>query len=368
MPVLDQFDTTRFSRDLLKWFGSHKRDLPFRHTKDPYAIWVSEAMLQQTQVSTVVPYFERFMRRFPDIHSLAESDLDEVLTLWAGLGYYRRARFLHQGASVILNDHNGIFPSTLDEVLALPGVGRYTAGAILSIAFDQSVPILDGNVGRVLCRVFELGGDPTKGQTNKQLWQLSSELMPSKAAGDFNQSLMELGALVCSPRSPSCSQCPSRSQCGAFANGTVERFPEMPVRKKSSLVEVAAAVVKRRGSILICKRPSDAVNGGMWEFPNYEKDGAQPSAVFLKKRLLDQLSLQADTKESMMTLRHSIMNRQFSVEVFLCTAWGKATCDDYDDIRWVRPSSLPKFAMPSAPNQIRKKLLTQLHAIQKSRP
>jgi A/G-specific adenine glycosylase len=365
--MLDTFDSARFSRNLLKWFGRHERDLPFRRSRDPYAIWVSEAMLQQTRVSTVLPYFERFMDRFPDIRSLAEADLDDVLTLWAGLGYYRRARYLHAGANVILNDHNGVFPSTLDEVLALPGVGRYTAGAILSIAFDQAAPILDGNVGRVLCRVFELRGDPTKGQTNKQLWQLSSDLIPPNAAGDFNQSLMELGALVCKPGSPACSRCPVRTQCRAFASGSTESFPEMPVRQKIRHVQVAAAVVKRRGTFLICKRPSDAVNGGMWEFPNYEKDGTEPSDAFLKQRLLDHLRLQADTKERMMTFKHSIMNRRFSVEVFLCTAGGNATCVDYDDIRWVRQSSLSKFAMPSAPNQIRKKLLA-LHALENSRP
>ncbi|MDA0840960.1 MAG: A/G-specific adenine glycosylase [Planctomycetota bacterium] len=365
MTLPDVFDTTQFSRNLLKWFGRHKRDLPFRRTKDPYAIWVSEAMLQQTQVATVLGYFERFMKRFPDIRSLAESDIDEVLKLWAGLGYYRRARFLHKGAGIILNDHNGVFPATLDAVLALPGVGRYTAGAILSIAFDQPVPILDGNVGRVLCRVFELGGDPTKGQTNKQLWRLSSELIPPKKAGEFNQSLMELGALVCSPKSPSCPRCPVRSQCGAFTNGTTGRFPEMPVGQKSSLVDVVAAVVIRSGSILICKRPSDAVNGGMWEFPSYENEDKQPSAVFLKKRLLEHLSLHADTNETLMTLKHSIMHRRFSVDVFLCTARGQAACADYEDIRWVRPASLSRFAMPSAPNQIRKILLSQLHAAEK---
>jgi len=367
MPALDNFDAARFARSLLSWFGTHKRELPFRSTRDPYAIWVSEAMLQQTQVSTVLPYFERFMKRFPDLRALAESELDEVLTLWAGLGYYRRARFLHQGAKVILNDHNGIFPATLDDVIALPGVGRYTAGAILSIAFDQPVPILDGNVGRVLCRVFELGGDPKKGQTNRKLWQLSSDLIPPENAGDFNQSLMELGALVCTPRSPACSNCPVHSQCSSLANGSEKRFPEMPERQKTSYVKVATAVVKRRGAILICKRPFEAVNGGMWEFPSYEKDSSQPSDTFLKNKLLEHLRLQAETKECLMTLKHSIMSRRFSVEVFHCRAGGKAACDDYDDIRWVRLSSLPRFAMASAPNQIRKKLLA-LHGPEKSRP
>jgi len=272
----------RIQTALLRWYASHRRDLPWRRTRDPYAIWVSEAMLQQTQVATVRGYYERWMKRFPDVLTLADSNESDVLHAWQGLGYYSRAKNLRRGAQAIARDYGGALPKTAAELRGLPGIGPYSAGAIASIAYGQSVPLVDGNVVRVLCRLFALRGDPTRAPLKKRLWQIAGDLVPAESPGDFNQALMELGATVCAPRAPRCGACPVRRACRARAGGVENELPELPQRRATVAVIRAAAVVWRKGRVLVVQVPADAPRwGGFWRFPNADvapDEGAEDAA------------------------------------------------------------------------------------------
>jgi len=257
---------------LLEWFAREARDLPWRRTRDPYAIWVSEIMLQQTQVKTVIPYWERWMKAVPDLPALVRAKPDRLHKLWEGLGYYSRVRNLQKAARQILQRHEGKFPEDFEQVLELPGIGRYTAGAICSIAFNQPRPILDGNVIRVLARVHGLKGDPKEKSLNRRLWQLAEEYVVAAPGqhGRLNESLMELGALVCLPRAPRCGVCPLRDSCVAHRGGRTAELPELPRRAPATPRWFAAFVVRKGGRFLVVRRPHHVVNGNLWEFPNVE--------------------------------------------------------------------------------------------------
>jgi A/G-specific adenine glycosylase len=252
---------------LLTWYRGAARDLPWRGTSDPYAIWVSEVMLQQTRVDTVVPYYERFVRRWPTVGTLAAASIDDVLQAWSGLGYYRRARQLHAAATEVVDQHGGKFPSTAAGLAGLTGIGRYTSGAIASIAFGEAAPVVDGNVIRVLSRVYELRDDMRSSRGQKQVWARAEELVPDGAPGDFNQALMELGATICRPRKADCDACPIRPSCRAYARGTVDELPIMAKRKAPKPVRLLAAVVWRGEALLVGQREADGLFGGMWEPP-----------------------------------------------------------------------------------------------------
>ena len=256
---------------LLAWYRSHRRDLPWRRSRDPYAVWISEAMLQQTRVETVIPYWERFLARFPDVRALAEGTVDEVLALWSGLGYYRRARTLHAAARAIVALHGGEVPRDRGQVLELPGVGPYTAGAVLSIAYGLPEALVDGNVARVLARWFELDGEPGTKAFDGRVWELARALIPSEgSAGDWNEALMELGALVCTPRGPGCERCPVRAHCGARAAGRVEELPR-PKRRRATLeVELVVLVDEDRSGLLLEQRPEHGRMAAMWQLPTIE--------------------------------------------------------------------------------------------------
>jgi A/G-specific adenine glycosylase len=257
---------------LLEWYAANARDLPWRRTKDPYRVFIAEIMLQQTQVKTVIPYFERWMRQLPTLAAFARARPQKVLKLWEGLGYYTRVRHAHAAAQVILRRHGGRFPRNFDDILALPGIGRYTAGAISSIAFNQPAPILDGNVIRVLSRIFGVEGNPRDKKTNATLWQLARDLVsvvPSRCS-DLNQSLMELGALVCTPRRMRCSICPVRKFCFAFREGRLAEFPMRPPRVPATERRFMAFVARKENRFLVRQRPGGAVNAHLWEFPNIE--------------------------------------------------------------------------------------------------
>ena len=291
---------------LLNWFSANARDLPWRRTRDPYAIWVSEIMLQQTQVKTVIPYWKRWMQELPTVKAAANASPDKIHKLWEGLGYYTRVRNLQKAARQIVEKHDGKFPDNFDDVLALPGIGRYTAGAICSIAFNQPTPILDGNVIRVLTRVFGIAKNPREKKTNAQLWRLAEELVVHASANNsrtrtsrlrytsprqgtkdedeersacshfvlrpsyFNQSLMELGALICTPRQPQCPVCPVKKLCVAFQENRVAELPNLGRRTAATARRFVAFVVERGGKFLVRQRPAGVVNAHLWEFPNVE--------------------------------------------------------------------------------------------------
>ena len=279
---------------LLDWFSSNARDLPWRRTGDPYAIWVSEVMLQQTQVKTVLPYWERWMRALPTIGSLARARPEKIHKLWEGLGYYTRVRNMQKAAKRIRQKHGGEFPGNFEQVLALPGIGRYTAGAICSIAFNQACPVLDGNVIRVLTRVFGIDGDPKSRTVNRSLWNLAEQLVRHAKSlhyqdGDagqatcshLNQALMELGALICTPRQPKCEACPVRNRCKARRQRRTESLPATALRAKTTKRRFLAFVLERKGKLLVRQRPAGVVNGHLWEFPNIEvsNDDGAPNAA-----------------------------------------------------------------------------------------
>ncbi|HEU0010895.1 MAG TPA: A/G-specific adenine glycosylase [Verrucomicrobiae bacterium] len=340
---------------LLAWFAKHARGLPWRGTRDPYAIWISEIMLQQTQVKTVIPYWERWMRALPDIASLAAADPDRVLKLWEGLGYYTRARNLQRAASDIMREHNSVFPRRFEDVLALPGVGRYTAGAICSIAFHEPRPILDGNVIRVLTRVFGIAGDPRERATNEKLWSLAGQLV--QAAGPrhcsrLNQSLMELGALICTPRQPRCEACPVRRRCAALNSGTVDQLPNTGTRTLTSQRHVIAFVLQHGDEFFVRRRPRGAVNARLWEFPGVEVRRAEANPLeLLQKRF----RLRAKALTPLPIVRHSIMHYRITLEAFLLRI-GRRDARRIAGGCWLTRAALEQRAFPSA----HRKLLSSL--------
>ena len=324
---------------LLKWFSRNARSLPWRGTLDPYAVWVSEIMLQQTQVKTVIPYYERWMRDLPDVHALAKAPSEKIHKLWEGLGYYTRVRNMQKAAQVIVEQHGGVFPKDFDDVLALPGIGRYTAGAIGSIAFDQPMPILDGNVIRVLTRVFGIRENAREKETNARLWKLAEELVQSVAApvkagpslkhwisaaasqrqlrvcSALNQSLMELGALVCTPRQPRCDECPLAKLCVARRDDLVEQLPNLGERIASTPRRFVACVLEREGAVLVRQRPDGVVNAHLWEFPNVEVTWAAP-ALATQRALEAELGNALESLTPLVTVKHSITRFRITLEVF----------------------------------------------------
>ena len=300
-------------RPLLAWYRRHRRELPWRATRDPYAIWISEAMLQQTRVEAAEPFWRRFLAALPDVRSLAEASEERVLELWSGLGYYRRARSLHAAAQVIVRDHGGSFPSELEAARSLPGVGPYTAGAVLSIAYDRPEPVVDGNVARVFARWFALEGDPTTSASMRRFWALAGDLVPRRGgAGEWNQALMELGATLCRPRDPFCSRCPVSARCRAHIEGSTASIPGTRARPETFDVELEVAWIQRRGRVLAFQRPAGGRMAGLWEFPT--REAAAGGAPRLHPELWPE-GVRVEGASSLAELRHSITRHRICARV-----------------------------------------------------
>jgi A/G-specific adenine glycosylase len=349
-------------RRLLEWFDKNARDLPWRRTRDPYAIWVSEIMLQQTQVKTVMPYWERWMRELPSIEALAKARPERVLKLWEGLGYYQRARNMQKAAQQIIAGHDGKFPDCWEDVLALPGVGRYTAGAICSIAFNQPRPILDGNVIRVLSRLFGLRKNPREKSTNEKLWSLAERLVTQAAETGrchrplsasrrtcslLNQALMELGALVCTPHEPKCQTCPLRPVCVAHDQDIAEALPNAGRRPMQTRRRFVAFVVERRGRFWVRQRPRGEVNAHLWEFPNVELSKDDNN---LKKAARCALRTKTVSFTPLCTIKHSITRFRIALEVFFVQA--KIRPPKERKARWLTLKQMHSLAFPSAHRRI----------------
>jgi len=272
-----------FAEALLTWFDEHGRhDLPWQHPRTPYRVWLSEIMLQQTQVATVIPYFENFLRRFPDLESLAHAELDDVVTLWAGLGYYTRARNLHRSAKICVEIHDGELPNTLDELIALPGIGRSTAAAILSQAHDQAFAILDGNVKRTLTRYYGIAGWPGSPAVEKQLWELSENLLPEKRNADYTQAIMDFGATLCTRSKPGCIECPFNKNCIAYLENRVSELPQKKTGKKiPTRHTVMLVLLNNKKEVLLSRRPAKGVWSGMWSLPEVT-DTDQAEALLMR--------------------------------------------------------------------------------------
>ena len=344
-------------KKLLAWYKKHQRDLPWRRTRDPYAIWVSEIMLQQTQVATVIPYYERFLKRFPTVQKLARAREQSVLKLWEGLGYYSRARNLQKAARSIIQDHNGQIPQSADQLHALPGIGPYTAGAIASIAFDLDEPVLDGNVIRVLSRLFRLKSNPEETAAKKKLWQLAEKMVPAGKASFFNQALMDLGATTCTPRKASCVTCPVSALCLAKKSNLQEVLPVKTKAKPLPHHHIGVGVIWKKDKILIDRRKPAGLLGGLWEFPGGKQKKSETLPACVRREVLEELAVKVKVGKSLITVKHAYSHFKITLHVYscrylsgnpkaiACTAW-----------KWVKVSELEKFPFPAANLKIIEKL------------
>ncbi|OGP54739.1 MAG: A/G-specific adenine glycosylase [Deltaproteobacteria bacterium RBG_13_52_11b] len=335
-------DTLRnnIQQRLLRWFEKNKRELPWRKTRDPYAIWISEMMLQQTQVATVIPYYLKFLKLFPTVRHLARADLSDVLRVWEGLGYYSRARNLHKAARTVVILFNGKIPDNPEDLLSLPGVGRYTAGAILSIAFNRESPVLDGNVKRVLSRLYAIPGDPKERKIEERLWDISGSLIPKGNAHSFNQALMELGATICIPKEPLCLLCPLQQLCRARKQGNPESYPKKVSKKAIPHVEAVSAVIIKEGRVLLKHRPPRGLLGGLWEFPNWEIEKGKDLKRSLKNHLKKEMALTAKVDGLVGTLKHTYSHFRLTLHVYYCQIPdGKASG------KWVSARNLHHYPM-----------------------
>ncbi|MEE8164102.1 MAG: A/G-specific adenine glycosylase [Myxococcota bacterium] len=305
---------------LLRWYDANRRDLPWRRTRDPYAIWISEAMLQQTRVETVIPYWERFLETFPDVESLARADLDDVYASWTGLGYYSRARNLKAAAETIVAEYDGQLPDTAEGLRELKGIGRYTAGVLASIAFDREEPVVDGNVIRVFTRLLGIREDSAARVVVEGLWTVAAELVRGPRPGDLNQALMELGATLCTPQSPDCRVCPIRRHCDAHARGDAERLPIKKKRPKQKPIRAVAARVERGGKILVVRRPEEGLMAGLWELPGGEIDPGEEGKDLVREVLLRKLGLTTHGHQWVGSVEHEFTHRRLQLEVFRCVA------------------------------------------------
>lgn len=307
---------------LLNWWDAGHVDLPWRQSRDPYAIWVSEIMLQQTQITTVIPYYQRWLARFPTVETLAAASLDEVLKLWQGLGYYSRARNMHTAAQTIVEEWHGRFPTTAAHLQTLKGIGRYTAGAIASIAFDEPVPALDGNVIRIFSRLTDLPDDVTTSAARKQLWQLAADLVPAQRPGDYNQALMELGQTVCLPQTPHCLLCPLTSLCLARQRGTQLERPVKPPRKNTPHYDVAAGIIWQNGQrgpdakFLIAQRPLNGLLGGLWEFPGGKQEAGETLPEALKREIQEELAIEIEVGAFQTSVKHAYTHFRITLHAF----------------------------------------------------
>lgn len=346
---------------LLPWYDRVKRDMPWRHTCDPYAIWLSETMLQQTQVDTVKPYYRRFLQKFPTVQALAAAPLQEVLTLWSGLGYYRRARNLHAAAQQIVARHAGIIPQTVTELQELSGVGRYTAGAVASIAYGVRTPVVDGNVIRVLSRVLNIQDDVAKPSVINMLWELTSQLMPADRPGDYNQSLMELGATVCVPKNPACLLCPLAEICQAKQQGVQEERPVKSAKKAPIIEQLMVLVVRNsKGQVLLFQRPAEVKWGELWEFPTFFHLTKINSLTHLADTLEEQLRLRIAVENWQGQLVHQLTHRTMQYRIVRgvvkrATDPRLPACEgdmSYQDCRWVEPQMLNQLPVGRVTHKI----------------
>jgi A/G-specific adenine glycosylase len=356
---------------LLNWYSQHGRQLPWRSVKNPdseecggdanhsYAVWVSEIMLQQTRVETVIPYFKRWMQRFPSLTALANAPLQDVLSAWEGLGYYSRARNLHRAAQIVLKNYAGELPADPHALRKLPGIGHYTAGAIASIAFGLDEPALDGNIRRVLARLFNMTEPARSPAGKKRLWELAAAHLPTGQAGEYNQALMDLGAMLCTPRAPECERCPLAIHCQARTLGVQEQLPVLEAKPAIPHYIVTAAVILRTGLVLIAQRPPDGLLGGLWEFPGGKLQPGEDLAACLQREICEELGVAIQINGQIGVYRHAYTHFRVTLHAFQCVLSNGAQPRSLqvDDLRWVHPQELPNFPMGKIDRQISRDIL-----------
>ena len=347
-----------FRRALLAWYASHKRQLPWRDAGDAYLVWLSEIMLQQTRVDQMQAYFERFTAAFPTVQDLAAASEDEVLKAWEGLGYYARARNLHRAARRIVDEYGGRVPDQYDDLLALPGVGSYTAAAVSSIAFDAPHPVLDGNVTRVLCRLLLVEGDPRRAAVRAELIAAGERLLAPQRAGDFNQAMMELGARVCTPARPQCDHCPVADLCRARQElARPEHLPRKAPKAPRPHYEVAAGLIWKDRLLLLAQRPSDGMLGGLWEFPGGKQEPGESLEQCLAREIREELDFDIDVRERLVSVDHGYSHFTITLHAFKAEyAGGEPKAIGCSAWQWVSPADLGQFAMPRADRRVLEEL------------
>ena len=344
---------------LLHWYDQNKRTLPWRDNGDPYKIWVSEIMLQQTRVDQATPYFNRFMQHFPDVYTLAEASQQDILSIWEGLGYYSRARNMHRAAREIVEDFNGKLPDNYDEITSLKGIGPYTASAILSIAFEKSYAVVDGNVKRVLSRIYGIEDDLRLSSTDKKLQELADELLDEKRPGDFNQAVMELGAMICVPKNPKCGECPVQAYCIASQRAETDRIPYKSPAKKRPHHNIGVGIVTREGDeVLIALRPDNAMLGGLWEFPGGKQKEGEALEQTVSRELKEELGVEVEVIAPFMKLNHAYSHFTITLNAFICTLKeGEPTPRESQEVKWIKRTELDQYPFPKANRKITDKLM-----------
>ena len=348
---------TEISRHLLEWYRLQARQLPWRGQNDPYATWVSEIMLQQTRVDTVIPYYRRWLERFPTLESLAAASEQDVLAAWEGLGYYSRARNLQRAARQVMAEYRGVIPRERSALERLPGIGRYTAGAITSIAFGQDEAALDGNIRRVLARLFNVDEPAYSGAGQRRLWELARQNLPNGLAGDYNQALMDLGASLCTPHAPACLVCPLAEYCQARQLGTQEALPVLKARAPIPHYTVTAAVIRRGSQVLIARRPSKGLLGGLWEFPGGKVEPGEELPAGLEREIREELDTQILVGEAYGVYEHAYTHFRVTLHAFLCSLNGQEPRPlEASELRWVEPQELAQFPMGKIDRSISRRL------------
>jgi A/G-specific adenine glycosylase len=342
-------EVRRLQKNLEGWYVKYQRSLPWRETRDPYHIWVSEVMLQQTQVNTVIPYYQRFIRQFPDVHALARAGLRQVLKVWEGLGYYARARNLHRAANDVVTQFQGNIPDRPVDFRGLAGVGEYIASAVQSIAFNHPLPVMDGNVKRVLARLFEIDTPINGSGSPKAFLKFAKCLIDVKQPGKFNQAMMELGAIICRPKHPDCPICPVQSFCEAKKNQNTENFP---VRSKSKSVpehRISVGIVCRDDYLLITQRKPEGLLGGLWEFPGgkiRKKEHPEQACI---REIKEEVNLDIKIDKPVTQIKHAYTHFRIKMDVFLCRYLaGKVKLNGPVDYRWISPRDIGRYPFPKA--------------------
>jgi A/G-specific adenine glycosylase len=350
--LLSEAVVAKLRQQLLVWYAAQGRDLPWRCTRDPYAIWISEVMLQQTQVKTVIPYYERWLETFPTVEALAKANQQAVLKCWEGLGYYARARNLHKAAQQVVAKHGGRFPKSLVGAIALPGIGRTTAGGILSAAFNQPTAILDGNVKRVLARLVALPAVPNKALN--QLWAISEQVLDPTHPRDFNQAIMDLGATLCTRHNPTCLQCPWQSHCAAYNQKAVSDFPMTESRPPLPHKQIGVAVITdEQGHILIDRRKQEGLLGGLWEFPGGKIEPGESVEDCVSREIKEELGIEIEVRDRLITIEHAYTHFKVTLNVFNCKHLsGEPQPIECDEVKWVTLDDIDQYPFPKANSQI----------------
>lgn len=347
-----------FRTRLLAWYDKHKREMPWRDCDNPYKIWISEIMLQQTRVDQAMPYFHRFMERFPTVHDLAVADQQEVLKVWEGLGYYSRARNLHHAAKTVVDEFNGKLPDNDEDIRKLKGIGPYTASAVLSIAYSRPHAVVDGNVLRVLTRYLGIEDDIRSTQTKNTIQKAADELLDKNRPGDFNQAVMELGATVCTPSNPDCEACPINADCVAYSTLKTDSIPYKSPAKKRPHHQIGVGIIKSGDEVLIALRPEDAMLGGLWEFPGGKQKEDEEITKTVVRELKEELGVDVYISKPLMKLDHAYSHFKITLHAYMCELKnGKPEPKTSQEIRWVPINKLNDYPFPKANRKLTEKLM-----------